>query len=217
VDSKNWIIDKKNAEIMLRNQNTAAAIFLIQEKKPRPMESIEDEENSNFRNEDNTIPKAKRKSQAMPKVATPMDNVETKKKRPQTEAQKASTVKMLAALKAKREATKKAQEEEAEMLKAEKDELKIQEKQRERLEKAKLQKRKLPPPSERPTYVTAAELQKFKLEMMELTKSKPIIREKEVEVAKVVEKPVIVEKIIEKEKPKIISGNDLLDRIFFSK
>ena len=118
-------------------------------------------------------------------------------------------------LKAKRETMKKAQEEEAEMLKAEGDELKIQAKQRERLEKAKLQKKKLPPPSERPPYITAAELQKFKLEMLDMVKPVKIVKEKEIEVEKVVEKPVIVEKVVEK--PRVISGNDLLDRIFFNK
>ena len=105
-----------------------------------------------------------------------------------------------------------------EMLKAEKDELKIQARQRERLEKAKLQKKKLPPPSERPTYITAAELQKFKLEMLDMVgKPQKVIKEREVEVEKVVEKPVVVEKVVEKPTTKVISGNDLLDRIFFSK
>jgi hypothetical protein len=139
------------------------------------------------------------------------------KKRNQTEAQKAATQKMLQGLKARREITKKAQEEEAEMLKAEKDELKIQARQREQLEKAKLQKRKLPPPSERPTYITAAELQKFKLEMLDVLKPQRIIKEREVEVAveKIVEKPVIVEKLIEKNTTKLVSGNALLDSIFF--
>lgn len=142
---------------------------------------------------------------------------EPKPKRKQTEKQKENTVKMLAGLKAKREAQKKLQEEEAEMLKAEGDELKIQAKQRERLEKAKLQKKKLPPPSERPTYITAAELQKFKLEMLDIVKPQKIVKEKEVEVEKIVEKPVVVEKVVEKPTTKIISGNELLDRIFFNK
>jgi len=125
---------------------------------------------------------------------------------------------MLAGLKTRREATKKAQEEEAEMLKAEKDELKIQARQRERLEKAKLQKKKLPPPSERPTFITAAELQKFKLEMLDMVgKPQKIVKDREVEVEKIVEKPVIVTKVVEKPTTKVISGNDLLDRIFFSK
>lgn len=143
------------------------------------------------------------------------------KKKQQTEKQKENFQKALAALKSKREALKKSQEDEAEMLKAEKDELKIQAKQRERLEKAKLGRRKLPPPEERPTYITAAELQKFKLEMLEVIKPVKVVKEKEVEVEKVVEKPVLVEKVVEKviEKPttKVISGNELLDRIFFNK
>lgn len=140
-------------------------------------------------------------------------------KRQQTEKQKENTKKMMEALKTKREAQKKAQEEEAEMLKAEGDELKLQAKQRDYYEKAKLSKKKLPPPSERPTYITAAELQKFKLEMLDIVKPQKIVREKEVEVEKVVEKPVVVEKVKVVEKPttKIISGNELLDRIFFNK
>lgn len=140
-----------------------------------------------------------------------------KPKRQQTEKQKENFKKALTALKTKREAAKKAQEEEVEMLKAEGDELKLQAKQRERLEKAKYQKKKLPPPSERPTYITAAELQKFKLEMLDIVKPQKIVKEKEVEVEKVIEKPVVVEKVVEKPTTKIISGNDLLDRIFFNK
>jgi hypothetical protein len=144
--------------------------------------------------------------------------VETKipKKRQQTEKQKENFQKAMAALKAKRESQKKAQEEEAEMLKAEGDEIKIQAKKREQLEKAKLGRRKLPPPSERPTYVTAAELQKFKLEMLDIVKPVKVVKEKEVEVEKIVEKPIVVEKVIEKPTTKILSGNALLDKIFFS-
>lgn len=140
-----------------------------------------------------------------------------KPKREQTEKQKENTVKMLAGLKTKRESMKKAQEEEAEMLKAEGDELKIQAKQRDRMEKAKLQKKKLPPMTERPPYITAAELQKFKLEMLDIIKPVKIVKEKEVEVERIVEKPVIVERVVEKPTTKVISGNDLLDRIFFNK
>lgn len=146
--------------------------------------------------------------------------VETKapSKRKQTQAQKDAFQKALATLKAKREAQKKAQEEEAEMLKAEGDEIKLQAKKREYYEKAKLQRKKLPPPSERPTYITAAELQKFKLEMLEVIKPQKIVKEKEIEVPieKIVEKPVVVEKVIEKPTTKVISGNALLDKIFFS-
>lgn len=184
---------------------------------PRQIQQTE-EESSQFRTEDDTIPMAKPKSRAVPRVPDVMDEVEIKKpkvKRERTEAQKAAWEKALTNLKAKREANKKAQEEEAEMLKAEKDEVKIQEKQRERMEKARLQKKKLPPPAERPPYITAAELQKFKLEMLEVMKPVKVVKEKEVEVEKVVEKPVMVEKVVEKIKPQIISGNDLLDRIFF--
>lgn len=163
------------------------------------------------------FPPVKRKSRAVPQPVDPMEGIKTDapKKRKQSEKQKENFKKALSALKAKREATKKAQEEELEALKAEKDEIKLQALQRERLEKAKYQKKKLPPPSERPPYITAAELQKFKLEMLDIVKPQKIVKEKEVEVEKIVEKPVVVEKVIEKPTTKIISGNDLLDRIFF--
>lgn len=165
------------------------------------------------------IPKAKRKSQALPKTELEQIAAETPAKppkKPQTESQKEATKKMLAGLKARREQMKKAQEEEEEMLKAEGNELKIQEKQRERLEKAKLAKKRLPPVSERPPYITAAELQKFKLEMMDLVgRPTKIVKEKEVEVERIVEKPVVVEKVVEKPTTKVISGNALLDAIFF--
>jgi hypothetical protein len=185
---------------------------------PRQVETI-DEEESTFRTEDNTIPRAKPKSRAVEQPPDPMEGIKTTapKKRVQTEKQKENFQKALSALKQKRESQKKAQEEEAEMLKAEKDELKIQEKQRERFEKAKYQKKKLPPPTERPTYITAAELQKFKLEMLDIVKPVKVVKEREVEVEKVVEKPVVVEKVVEKPMTKIISGNELLDRIFFNK
>ena len=105
-----------------------------------------------------------------------------------------------------------------EMLKAEKDEVKLQRKKAEYYEKAKVQRKKLPPPSERPQYVTAAELQKLKLELLESLQPVKVVKEKEVEVEKVVEKPVVVEKVKVVEKPttKIVSGNELLDRIFFT-
>jgi len=170
---------------------------------------------------DDFVPRAKRASKALPKTEAEvgMEDVEVKppsKKKPQTDKQKEATKRMLAALKERREASKKAQEEEAELLKAEKDELKIQAKQRERMEKARLQKKKLPPPSERPLYITAAELQRFKLEMMDMVgRPQKIVKEKEVEVEKIVEKPVVVEKVIEKPTTKVISGNALLDAIFF--
>lgn len=165
------------------------------------------------------IPRKPRKSEAVPKTEVEIAAKEVKTKpakRPQSEKQKEATKKMLGALKERRETMKKSMEEEAEMLKAEKDELKIQANQRDRLEKAKLSKKKLPPVSERPTYITAAELQRFKLEVMEaFGKPQTIVREKEVEVLKEIKVPVITEKIVEKPTTKVISGNALLDAIFF--
>jgi hypothetical protein len=167
------------------------------------------------------IPKAtpKRKSEALPKTHVEAMAAETNAKPPkkaQTDKQKEATKKMLAGLKARREQTKKAQDEEEEMLKAEGNELKIQEKQRERLEKAKLARKRLPPVSDRAPYITAAELQKFKLEMMDMVgRPTKVVMEKEVEVERIVEKPVIVKQIVEKPTTKVISGNALLDAIFF--
>lgn len=182
----------------------------------RPTDETESEPEQMMPTE-SPFPKMKRKSRAVPQPPDPLEGVKTDapKKRKQSEKQKENFQKALSALKAKREAQKKAQEEEIEALKAEKDEIKLQAIQRERLEKAKYQKKKLPPPSERPAYITAAELQKFKLEMLDMVKPQKIVKEKEVEVEKIVEKPVVVEKIVEKPTTKIISGNDLLDRIFF--
>lgn len=167
------------------------------------------------------LPPPKKKSTAAPKTEIDIAVSETqtnppKTKKAQTDKQKEATKKMMTALKERRETMKKAKEEEEEMLKAEKDELKVQARQRDRLEKAKYQKKKLPPPAERPPYITAAELQKFKLEMMDMVgKPQKIIKEKEVEVEKIVERPTIVEKVIEKPTTKVISGNALLDAIFF--
>lgn len=146
----------------------------------------------------------------------PIESIKTKVKKPQTEKQKENFTKALAALKAKRESQKKSQEDEAEMMKAEGDEVRIQAKKREYYEKAKVSRRKLPPPSDRPVYVTAAELQKFKLDLLEQMKPVKVVREREVEVPveKLVETKVIVEKVVEKPTTKLISGNELLDRIF---
>jgi hypothetical protein len=139
-----------------------------------------------------------------------------KPKKPQTEKQKESFQKALTALKAKRESQKKNQEDEAEMLKAEGDEVKLQAKKREYFEKAKVSRRKLPPPSDRPVYVTAAELQKFKLELLDQMMPVKVVKTREVEVPveTIVEKKVVVEKIVEKPTTKVITGNELLDRIF---
>ena len=151
-----------------------------------------------------------------PAAPPPQTDIKTKAKKPQTEKQKENFQKALAALKIKREAQKKAQEEETEMLKAEKDEVKLQRKQAEYYEKAKLQKKTRGP---KPMYVTAAELERVKLELLEHLAPKQIVREREVEVEKVVEKakPVVIEKVVEKPTTKVLSGNELLDRIFFTK
>lgn len=143
-----------------------------------------------------------------------------KPKRERTEAQKATTAKALAALREKREALKKAQEEELAHLDDEKREEKL------KIQQAKNQKRagsKLPPLVE---YITKGDLERFKKELFqamprevvrEIPVEKEVIKEKVVPV----ERHVVRERVVEQPVPypvvKQLSGNDLLDRIFFNK
>lgn len=144
--------------------------------------------------------------------------VKTKKpKKPATPAQKEAITKALTALKAKREALKKQNEEELAVA----DENQKQTILKERYEKAKTQKKKLPPV---PSYITTADLDRFKHEILGAL-PKEVYRE--VEVPKpVVEKPV--EKPVEKKvvlptafapppPPKALTGHELLDKLFFNK
>lgn len=143
-----------------------------------------------------------------------------KEKKPRTEAQKATTVKALAALREKREALKKAQEEELASMDEEKREEKL------KVQQAKNQKRmgsKLPPLVQ---YITKGDLDRFKKEIFQAL-PREIIREvpveKEVIKEKVVpvERQVVRERVVEQPVPypvvKQVSGNDLLDRIFFNR
>lgn len=128
-------------------------------------------------------------------------------KKPRTAKQIEQTAKMLSTLKERRESHKKAQEEEstAEVV-VEKD-------------PPKPRAKKLPPA---PEYITKSHLEKFKSELLS---SMPIPGERvvEKEVERVVEKPVDriverpVEKVVEREKIVQLSGNALLDKIFFNR
>jgi hypothetical protein len=145
--------------------------------------------------------------------------VQTVKKsaKPRSEAQKAATSKALTALRAKRESQKAAQEAEVAEVKEE-------------VKAAKKKPVKVPPPV---SYATLGDLERFKKEMMSsmpvvekpvvsADSGEPTLREKIIEKPLVIEKPLpnvverIVEKVIEKP-PRIVSGNELLDKIFFGR
>jgi len=127
-------------------------------------------------------------------------------KKPRTEKQVAQTAKMLSLLKERRESHKKAQEEESTA------EIVVE-------KEVKPRAKKLPPA---PEYITKSHLEKFKSELLS---SMPIPGERvvEKEVERVVEKPVDriverpVEKVVEREKVVHLSGNALLDKIFFGR
>ena len=130
-------------------------------------------------------------------------------KKPRTEKQLAQTAKMLSVLKERREAHRKAQEEEATTTAP----VEIVN------DPPKPRAKKLPPA---PEYITKSHLEQFKSELLA---GMPTPGERVVEkaVEKIVEKPVDrvierpVEKIVEREKVVHLSGNALLDRIFFNK
>lgn len=138
-----------------------------------------------------------------------------KPKKERSPAQKAATAKALEILRSKREANRKAQEEEV----AEVEEEKKTEVIKAKTERAKAKKlvNTLRAAEEVP-YLTMSDFEKFKAEMM--TSIKPVAPVEKV-VEKVIEKPVektvIREVPVQKEVVKIVSGNELLDRIFFGR
>jgi hypothetical protein len=119
-------------------------------------------------------------------------------------------MKMLAVLKERRETHKKAQEEEATThgtVEVEHD-------------APKPKKKVLLAPA--PEYITKTHLEKFKSELLagipqpgERIVEKPVERIVEKPVDRIVERPV--ERIVEREKVVHLSGNALLDKIFFGK
>jgi len=135
-------------------------------------------------------------------------------KKERTPAQKEATAKALTILKERREAKKK--EDEDRLKKASE-----QERQRilaEKYEKKKQHKQKLPPA---PSYVTLADMEKFKTEILSAL-PKEVYKAVEVEkkVVKTNQEPKPVEKPIPKSipvsEPVKLSGHQLLDRIFFN-
>lgn len=124
-------------------------------------------------------------------------------KKPRSEAQKAHTNVMLAKLKAKRESNKHVQEDEST-----KEHIIIE-------QPAK-------PVAQKPEYLTKNHLESFKKELLSSMPSpgeriveKPVERIVEKPVERIVERPV--ERIVEREKIVHLSGNALLDKIFFGK
>lgn len=142
-----------------------------------------------------------------------------KEKKARTEAQKAASKKMMEALAAKRK--QQAEDEEADMKAA--TELDKQEKMKIHYEIAKMKRSKKLPPI--PQYVTTAQIELMERRIMaalpkEVYREVPLkVIEKEkpvpVDVIHTVHKETIREKptIVEKK----VTGNELLDKIFFNK
>lgn len=142
---------------------------------------------------------------------TPEPKKKTKKER--TPAQQESFKKALQILKEKREMKKKDDDERYE--KADSEEKARLEK--EKFEKAKNHKKKLPPA---PSYVTTVDLERFKNDILSaIPRSEPVkpdVKPKK-EVVKEEPAPVVVEKkVIAPAPAKVLTGHDLLDKLFFS-
>ena len=142
-----------------------------------------------------------------------------KEKKPRTDKQKEASKKMLEALAAKRKMM--AEQEEADMKAA--TEMDKQEKMKIQYEIAKMKRSKKLPPI--PQYVTTAQLELMERRLMaalprEVYREVPLKTEV-VEKIVPVDRISVVEKETIREKPVIqqkqISGNDLLDKIFFNK
>ena len=136
-----------------------------------------------------------------------------KVKKPRTPAQVAATTKALNVLKERREALKKTQEEEV----ANADEEQKQEILKVKYEKAKRQKSKLPPIV---NYVTTGDLDRFKKEILqfmpkEVYREVPVERVIEKQKIEIIPKETIREVVREGPVVKQLSGNALLDSIFF--
>jgi hypothetical protein len=138
-----------------------------------------------------------------------------KPKKERTPAQKAATAKALDILKAKREAQRKAQEEEV---------AEVQEEKKAEVIKAKTEKQKakklvatLSRADDVP-YITRNDFDAFKNDIMShLKPTQPVAPVVERVVEKPIEKTIIKEVHIPKEVVKVLSGNELLDRIFFGR
>jgi len=129
-----------------------------------------------------------------------------------SEAKKASLAKMFEALKAKREQQKADQERETAEIKEERRQAKLKE------QAEKKMKRRFPPVAQ---YVTVRDLEKFKNDLVAIL---PKTVYQEVPVDRIVPQPIPVpietvrEKVVQVLQPpsvKKVSGNELLDNIFF--
>jgi hypothetical protein len=136
-------------------------------------------------------------------------------KKPRSEKQIAHSKKMSVLLRERREYHTKVQEEEATNMQATAPSLEVQH------EAPKPTKKKvnLAPA---PEYITKTHLEKFKTELLagipqpgERVVEKPVERIVEKPIDRIVERPV--ERIVEREKVVHLSGNALLDKIFFGK
>ena len=136
-----------------------------------------------------------------------------KPKKERSPAQQAATAKALDILRAKRDAQKKAQEEEVAGL----DEEKKTEAIKTKTERHKAKKiiSTLSRSDEVP-YITKSDFESFKNEFMTLHKPAPV---PQAPVIVAPPPPPVVERVVEKpivkETVRILSGNELLDRIFF--
>lgn len=135
-----------------------------------------------------------------------------KVKKELSEAKKASLAKMFEALKAKREQQKADQERETAEIKEERKQAKLKE------QAEKKMKRRFPPVAQ---YVTVRDLEKFKNDLVAIL---PKTVYQEVPVDRIVPQPIPVpietvrEKVVQVLQPptvKKVTGNELLDNIFF--
>ena len=145
-------------------------------------------------------------------VAPPPSEPVKKSKKERTPAQQEAFKKALQILKEKREMKKK--DEVSRYEKANEEEKAQLEK--EKYEKAKNHKKKLPPA---PSYVTTVDLDRLRTDILSAI---PKFDAKPVELPKkevVVEKPappVVEKKVIQAAPQKALTGHDLLDKLFFS-
>jgi hypothetical protein len=135
-----------------------------------------------------------------------------KPKKERSEKQKAATAKALDILRAKREAQRKTQEEEV---------AEVQEEKKAEVIKAKTEKQKAKKlvntlaRAEEVPYITRNDFDTFKNDILSQIKPLSETKKEPTIVEKIVEKPV--EKTIVRESVRVVSGNELLDRIFFGK
>ena len=152
----------------------------------------------------------KPETKAEPEVVPPFKKKQPTK-RVMSEKQKDNLKKGLEALKKKREDQKKAEEEEEKMMKEHNPQA-LEQKQGDAYVKAKKNRVARPAP---PPFALRSELVAFKNELLSMYKPSEIVKEvvKEVPVDRVVE----VVKQVEVPTTRVVSGKELLDRIFFNK